>query len=63
MASLKPINVGNSKRLESLYSGFKGKITGKNRVANREKSPGYYNDASLNYSSTVLNVDPTKRYK
>jgi hypothetical protein len=63
MASIKPINVGNSKRLESLYAGFKGKITGKNRVANRESSPGYYNNAALNYSSTVLSVDPSKRYK
>ena len=63
MSKLKPINVGNSRRLESLYAGFKGKITGKNRINNREISPGFFNDAALNYSSTVLSVDPTKRYK
>lgn len=63
MASLKPIEVGNSKRLENLYSGYKGKVSGKTKPNSRESSPGQFNDNSLNYSSAVLNVDPSKRYK
>lgn len=63
MASLKPINVGKSNRLETLYSGYKGKSTSKLKTNSRETSPGYFNDPSLNYSSAVLNVDPSKRYK
>ncbi len=63
MASLKPINVGTSKRLEGLYSGYKGKVTGKSKPNGRESAPGFFNQSSLNYSSAVLNVDPSKRYK
>ena len=63
MASLKPITTGTSNRLESLYASLKGKVSGKTSPNKREASPGTYNDASLNYSTSVLGVDPTKRYK
>lgn len=63
MASLKPIKVGDSKRLSTLWGGKKKSIIGQPTKANsREDKPGYFNQKSLTHSSKVLGVDPTKKY-
>lgn len=64
MASLKPIKIGDSKRIPSLWNvKKKGKVGLPTKANARETRPGYYNDLSLNYSSTNLGIDPKQRYK
>ena len=63
MASLNPIKVGSSKRLEELYSSKKkGNTKVPASLNKRESKLGSFNDTSLNYSSQVLKVDPKQRY-
>jgi hypothetical protein len=63
MSAIKPIKVGNSKRIEKLWtSGKKGNIRKPTPPNSREVAAGFFNEVSLNHSSKVLGVDTNKRY-